>query len=380
MKIAAVVAEYNPFHFGHKYHLEQTRNAGASHIVCVMSGNYVQRGEPAFYDKFMRARAAVENGADLVIELPVPWAIGGAQSFARGAVSLVKAMGNVDMLSFGCENGDVAALEEISRLVYSADFKGSLEKHLASGVTFATARQMAVADLSGEESARLLASPNNILATEYIAAADYLNAKIDFFGVKRLGDGYNESAISGNGFASASAIRAKIARNEDASAYSPMKLNGDYADLTNVQSAVLYKLRTMSPQEISLLPDVSEGLENRIYSAARKAKSLDELFEAVKTKRYTMARLKRIILSAFLGISAEQASGLPPYIRVLACNGNGKEILKTATPSLPLVTRSVQMNSAGEIAALEARADDAYALCFNPAHECDEWLKERIYY
>ncbi len=387
MKTAAVVAEYNPFHKGHEYQLEMTRSAGATHIVAVMSGNFVQRGEAAVFDKFQRASAAVRCGADLVAELPLPWAVSGAQSFARGAVSIADALGCVDMLSFGCECGKADMLKAVASALYSDEFEERINAVLPECTSFASARQSVVGDMLGNEYASLLKSPNNILAVEYIAAVKLLGAGFDLNAVCRSGDGYNDKIHSGSGFASATAIRGLIRSGVDYSSLVPSKANelysGDFSDESRLETAVLYALRRLSVNDILLAPDVSEGLENRIYSAVREARSVDELIEKIKTKRYPTARLRRIVLSLFLGIKAEHSDGVPPYIRILACNEKGKEILSAANPKLPLISRASQFNSlegrAKDIFNLECTADDIYALSFSPARECGADYKTKIF-
>lgn len=387
MKTAAVIAEYNPFHSGHKYQLEKTRAAGATHIVAVMSGNFVQRGEAAIYDKYLRASAAVKSGADLVVELPLPWATGTAQTFARGSVGLANALGNVDMLSFGCENSDLPALEKLAEILYSEEYENIVSSLLSRNKTFASIRQSAAEAICGEETAKLLEKPNNILAVEYIAAAKNMGCNFEFNAVSRVGDGYNEIVYGGNGFASATAIRKTILSGCFDSSLVPEKVSGlyttDYSDFLRLDLAVLSKLRTLSVADIVQVPDISEGLENRIYSAIREAVSVEDLLGKIKTKRYTAARIRRIVLSLFLGVRVQDSVGIPPYIRILACNERGKEILNSAKPALPIVGRASQLRAldgrAGDIFALECRADDIYALSFAPARECGAYYKTKIF-
>lgn len=383
MKTAAVVAEYNPFHCGHKYQLEKTREAGATHIVAIMSGNFVQRGEAAIFDKFTRARAAVECGADLVVELPLPWAMSTAQTFARGAISLAGALGCVDMLSFGSECKDASALEHVADTVYSPEFEAKLSQLLPLSASYASAREQAVSLLCGEELAGLLTNPNSILAVEYIAAAKKFGFGFEFNAVKRMGDGYNSLSASGNGFASASAIRRLIVSGDDYTSHVPVSYPSEFCDFSKLDTAVLCALRKMTAEEISLAPDISEGLENRIFEAVRASASVDELIENIKTKRYPTARIRRIVMSLLLGVKTEHSQGLPPYIRILACNEKGREILSAANPSLPVVARASQFRQldgrAGEIFSLECTADDIYALCFTPARECGADYKTKVF-
>lgn len=383
MKTAAVVAEYNPFHKGHAYQLEMTRSAGATHIVAVMSGNFVQRGEAAVFDKFLRADVAVKNGADLVVELPLPWAMSGAQCFARGAVGLAGSLGCVDMLSFGSECADIKKLELVADLLSSQELEEKVSSLVSSASSFACARQQAVCDIAGEDAASLLASPNSILALEYISASKKAGFNFQFNAVPRSGDGYNTQTPTGNGFASASAVRGIIKSGGDYSDFVPNIYPSDYADESKLDTAVLSVLRRISAEDIAKAPDISEGLENRIYSAIREAVSVADLLERIKTKRYPTARLRRIIMSLFLGVDATHSCGVPPYLRVLACNGNGREILAAAKPALPIVGRASQLKNldgrAGEIFSLECAADDIYALCFSPARECGADFKTKVF-
>ncbi len=383
MKTAAVVAEYNPFHKGHAYQLDMTRSAGATHIVAVMSGNFVQRGEAAVFDKFLRADIAVKNGADLVVELPLPWAMSGAQCFARGAIGLAGALGCVDMLSFGSECADINKLESVADLLSSQEFENKVSSLVSSSSSFASARQQAVCDIAGEDAASLLETPNSILAIEYISAAKKAGCKFEFNAVTRVGDGYNTKTPTGNGFASASAVRGLIKSGEDYSDYVPQIYQSDYADESKLDTAVLSVLRRMSVEKIAEAPDISEGLENRIYSAIREAVSVEDLLQRIKTKRYPTARLRRIVMSLFLGVNATHSCGLPPYLRVLACNERGREILAASKPTLPIVGRASQLKNldgrAGEIFSLECAADDIYALCFSPVRECGADFKAKVF-
>lgn len=385
MKTAAIIAEYNPFHNGHRYQIERTRAMGATHIVAVMSGNFVQRGEPAIYDKYLRTEAALLGGADLVVELPLPWAMSGAQSFALGGVGIAEALGCVDMLSFGCECGDASRLERIAEVCEQQGTQQAIKNELSSGVTYAAARERAVAAVLGEQEARLLSEPNNTLAVEYLGCLQRLNSSITPLAVGRVGTGYNDTGFDGD-YGSATAIRELIRNKISIEKYVPSEITelygGDFADEKRIEAAVLYSLRRMTRQELALAPDISEGLENRIYSAVRQACSVEELLNSVKTKRYTYARIKRIVMSLFLGINAEYAKNIPPYIRVLGFNGRGSEILSAATPKIPVIGRVSQLKDADdrskEIFALECTADDIYALCFSKIRPCGEDYTNKV--
>ena len=384
MLTAGIISEYNPFHLGHAALITRTRLAGATHIAAVMSGNFVQRGEPAVLSKWARTRQALENGIDLVIELPLPWALAGAEKFAFGGVALLNALG-VDWLSFGSECGNIDGLRKAANALLSPSLRDSMQIELKNGITFAKARQKAVSSLFDEETAKLLAEPNNILGIEYLKALDKLNSKITPFTIRRVGADHDTQSTK-LGIASASHIRnviqndgnfaalmpessAKILSNEIAAGNAP-------AGFAMIERAVLAKLRTMEHQEFGKLPDISEGLENRVYAAVRKAGTLEEVYNQTKSKRYTHARIRRIILSAFLGLDASLTDGVPPYLRVLGLNRRGVEILhfSKSNTKVPIITNSSDIlsldNTAKSMVELECRATDLYALCMPNAAPC----------
>ncbi len=384
MLVAGIISEYNPFHLGHATLVSRTRLAGATHIVAVMSGNFVQRGEPALLSKWARARQALENGVDLIIELPLPWALAGAEKFAFGGAALLDALG-VDILSFGSERGNVDDLKKAAQALLSPAFRDAMQHELKSGVTFARARQEAVGSLFGKETASFLQEPNNILGIEYLKALDKLGSKITPFTIRRVGAAH-DALEAAHGIASASSIR-RLARNGgDYAALMPeaaadimqreIALGNAPACLAFIERAVLAKLRTMGREEFAALPDISEGLENRIYAAVRKAGTLKEVYEFTKSKRYTHARIRRIVLSAFLGLNSSMSEGIPPYLRVIGMNRRGTEILHSAKPTtkLPIITNSSDIfsldNQAKNMIELEGRAADLYALCMPAAAPC----------
>lgn len=389
MKIAGIVAEYNPFHNGHAYQVERTRSpegGGATHVAAVMSGSFVQRGEPALLPKADRVRAALAGGVDLVLELPVPWALASAEAFAFGAVSILDGLGCVDLLSFGSECGDTAALEKVVAVMEHPRFSSLLRYHLDYGISFPEARQKAVAELAGARTASLLESPNNILGIEYLKALRRLSSSIQPFTLKRMGPDHDGERPMGD-MASASYLRSlyRAGRTWDAAAYLPravcpvmeeaMAAGRCPSEETRLERAVLARLRLLSREELTLLPGLSEGIENRLADAVRQAGSLEELVAAVKTKRYPLTRVKRLVWSAFLGVQAGWEKRRPPYIRVLGANSRGWEILSVARKARdgtegaslpPLVSRASHFAALPEEAqrlfALECRASDLYAL------------------
>lgn len=384
MKTAGIVAEFNPFHNGHLSLFRRLKENGATHLAVAMSGNFVQRGEPAILSKWARARQALLCGADLVVEIPLPWAVAGAEKFAFGGVSLLAALG-ADVLGFGSECGSAGQLRKASAALASPLLRQVLQKELKSGATFAAARQKAVRGLFGEETADLLRGPNNILGIEYLKAMKRLGSSMAPFTVRRAGAGHDASRGEGTSVSSAR-LRTLIRSGRDCGAFLPppaagvlreeLKADRAPAGLSYVERGVLAKLRTMSREDFSRLPDLSEGLENRIYAASRRAGALSELYGLAKTKRYTLARIRRIVLSAFLGIRASDSAGPVPYLRVLGIGRGGAAILRNASKTglLPVISRHSELPAlnppAQRILRLEERAADLYALCTPAVQPC----------
>lgn len=372
MKTAAIICEYNPFHYGHKYQLEQTRAAGATHIVAVMSGNFTQRGDAAIFDKYARARVAIENGADLVLELPTRFSLSAAEGFARGAVSIIEALGCVDMLSFGAECGDVAALKEAAGASEYALHTEEFQELMRKGNSFPAALQEAVREYYTDDVCEVLSSPNNTLAVEYIKALDDIGSMIEPYAIQRSG-AEHDSEDEDKGFVSASLIRKKIISGGDWSELAPV-IEGDTADIHRLENAILAKLRRMRPSEFENVYDAAQGLGERLYKAVRKSTSLDELYFLTKTKRYTLARIRRAVLCAFLDIDKHSLNEPPAYIRILGMNGRGREILSAAQCGLPIDTslRSLmkQSREAHRQGTLEERCGDVYSLAFSKPRPC----------
>lgn len=379
MKTAGIVAEYNPFHNGHKYHIEKTKEeTGADHVVAVMSGNFVQRGETAILSKWARAEMAIENGVDLVIELPTMWSIARAQDFAAGAVSLLQALGCVDVISFGSECGDSEILQKTSEILGDPRVLSRMLNDLEIGMSFAGARAEAVRMYYGDSYYDILSEPNNTLAIEYILANNKdQKRKADIFTVQRKGAAH-DSLIRSENIASASDIRRMMLAGENWSHFVPQSVVDIYnrevenqtgpTPYSKLMFSVLCCMRQSRAEDILESPDVSEGIENRIHEAALKARDLDELFTLAKTRRYPHSRIRRIVLASFLGLTREQCEGLPPYIKVLAMNEKGREILKAAkeTAALPIVTKASDFDNlserAKEVYSLEGMCTDVYSL------------------
>ncbi len=372
MKTAAVICEYNPFHYGHRYQLEKTRELGATHIVAVMSGNFTQRGDVAVFDKYARARAALENGADLVLELPTVYSLSAAEGFARGAVQIIEALGCVDMLSFGSECGDIAALKEAAGASEFALHTKEFDEFMRRGDAFPAALAKTIKEYYTDDVYEVLSSPNNTLAVEYIKALDDIGSTIQPVTIQRSGADHDSDEESQN-FASASLIRKKIIAGEDYSEFAPV-INEPSADIHRLEKAILAKLRRMRPDDFECVYDAAQGLSERLYKAVRKACSLEELYFLTKTKRYTLARIRRAVLCSFLDIDKKQLKEPIAYIRILGMNSRGREILSAAQCGLPIDTSlknlMKQSREAHRQGAFEERCGDAYSLAFEKPRPC----------
>ena len=394
MNITGIVAEYNPYHNGHQYLTAKCREAGATHVVAVMSGNFVQRGSVAIMDKRARAKAALSDGVDLVLELPVPWAVSTAELFARGGLSVLSGLGCVDSLAFGCETADKELLFKAAEAVCDIKVHDLIKDELDGGITYAAARENAVRKLYGDEIADVISKPNNILAVEYLKAMKSVGTNFNVMPIKR--NGAEHDSLKENGeFSSASALRIMLERGDErAFEFMPESSVSEFKRLEKVgrapvaiddsERAILSRLRMLSAEDIKEAPDVSEGLENRIYNAIQSATSLEELYSIVKTKRYTHSRIRRIITALYLGIAPQDALHKVPYIRVLGFNEQGREILKLAKEkaSLPIIMKSSQSYELSEygkhIFDLECKATNLYNLATPRILPCGTELTDEV--
>ena len=376
MVTAGIVAEYNPFHLGHQYQVERLRAIlGECAVVAVMSGNFVQRGEPAIAGKLARAEAAVRCGVDLVLELPTVYAASTAEIFARGGVALLAATGVVTHLCFSSECGDLALLQQAAQSLDHPDYSAVLRGLLDQGLTFAAARQQAAASLGGDAAA-CLSQPNNNLGVEYLRAAHALGDRFVPVTIKRVGAGHDST--SEEQIASASAIRhrmltdepweqlvpapvAEILRREMAAGRAPNAVD-------RCERAILGKLRQMTEADFVPYDGGKEGLYHRFYDAVHTGATLEEILELAKTKRYTHARLRRMALAAWLELP--KAPAQPPYLRVLAANCRGREVLRgmKKKAELPILTKPGDVRRLGgeaeEFLERESRCTDLYALTY----------------
>ena len=385
MKTVGIVAEYNPFHFGHEYHIRETRRRIGEEcaVVCAMSGDFVQRGEAAVFSKFARAEAAVRSGVDLVIELPVPWALASAEGFARGAVALLAAAG-AEYLSFGSEAGDIAPLRELADILAAPETGDRIKERLASDATlsYAAARQLAVRDAAGDTAA-LLEQPNNILAVEYLKAISTLGVNAVPMTVARMGAAHD--GAGGAGVRSAMEIRRALARGGDiaplvtpgaAAVYAREREQGRTQERDRMELAVLSRLRMLPEEAYAALPDAQHGVGARLYEAARHEASLDAVLAAAKTKRYALARIRRMCMCAAIGVKAGMSAAVPQYIRVLAATERGCAVLRGLNDregGLPVVTKPASVKSlspeCAQVFAVGASAHDLFALSFAAEQE-----------
>ncbi|MCE5189315.1 MAG: nucleotidyltransferase family protein [Eubacteriales bacterium] len=343
MRVVGIIAEYNPLHNGHIYHLEQAKELSkADYCVVVLSGNFVQRGEAACTDKFTRATWALKAGADLVLELPSVYAVAPAERFATGGVRTLGATGVVTDLAFGCEAPDLQLLYQISDVIASEPpaLQEAIRKHLSMGKSYPRARFDALTEYGVPKNMlNAIAQPNNILAVEYLRAIRQFADGIEPLPITRIGTGYHSEDIVGE-YASATAIRKAIinGRTEILSTM-PSFVGGPlmYDDQfiiaqESLSDMMLYAIRRLSAAELANVPDVCEGFENVLYRAVREVRTLNEFFDAIKTKRYTLARCKRIAVCALLGITTEQvkqisASREGTYLRVLGFQRKARPLL-----------------------------------------------------
>ena len=354
--ILGIVSEYNPFHNGHVLHLETSKKLTQTDFtVAVMSGNFVQRGDTSIVDKWTKAEMAIKSGIDLVIELPTLYAISSAENFADGAIKILNSLGVVDYVSFGSEIGDITALNDVANILYKEpkELSSMITTQLKSGLSYPKAREIALTQFFGtsKKYSDIISNPNNILGVEYLKSLRKHHSNIKPITIKRDYSDYN-SKTEKNGIASATAIRTMIQNNKNVHYVVPYEtyelldecINEGkiIKDLSVFEKEIIYVLRKMSLSEIESLPDVSEGLENKI-KLANTCNNLNDLISKIKSKRYTQTRIQRILLYALLNISKKDinlSKKATPYIRVLGFNKHGKRIISaiaSANPKLHII-------------------------------------------
>lgn len=368
MRIAGIIAEYNPFHRGHAWHVQRTREmTGCDFVVACMTGHFTQRGEPTPWSKWARARMALASGVDAVFELPALFAVRTADAFARGGVAILGGLG-CDALSFGSETDDTALLGAMAELRRNEPeaLSEAIHAKLDAGLSHARARGEALAEALGVD-AEAVNRPNVILAAEYLRAIREQDLNMAVVAVRRVGDYHDDEAL--DGFASASAIRAAIARGEtDAALAALPESTRPFAApdaMHPMDDMLLYALRGKRLEELAALPDVSEGLENRLYAACRENSGREALLDALKCKRYTRARLSRLLTHALLGFDRAliEAHAMPTYARLIGMRSGAEELLTELSrrSKLPIVTRATEL-SGDPVFELECRATDAWSL------------------
>ena len=367
MKIVGIICEYNPFHLGHEKQIRRIHEFFSDDcaVVCLMSGNFVQRGAPAVFDKSLRAQAAVLSGADLVLELPVTYALSSAEGFAAGGVEILGKF--CDFLCFGTESGTEESLMAAAALLLSPGFSDAIRKELATGKSFPAARQAAMGEMGV-----LLEKPNDILAVEYCKAILRSGCNLEPLPIARCGN-YHASVPDAEN-PSATALRQLILSGGDWTPYVPIRSQTAFKDaplhtLQAGERAILARLRSMEDAEFEALPYGSEGLWRKFMHACRAQSSLEQILSATKSKRYTRSRLDRMLMCAFLGISREMMEAPTPYTRVLALGEQGREVLRSArkTALFPHIGEAME----DPYWNLEQRCNDLYGLfrtdCPDPA-------------
>ncbi|MBR1739553.1 MAG: nucleotidyltransferase family protein [Ruminococcus sp.] len=362
MRIAGIIAEYNPFHNGHRLHIERTREAGATHIVCIMSGAAVQRGDIAVFDKHERAACAVRNGADLVIELPAPFSCMSGERFATAGVKLMAGLGEgaVELLSFGSECGDIEELKKAADISEGLESSHEVKSLISSGLSYPAAVSRAAG--GGE----VFSSPNGLLAVEYIKALRRYAPWAEPLAVERRGARHDSSETDGE-IASASMLREKLRLGEDISAFLPESFEGERYFLKNADRVILYAVMSADMERLMRLPDMNEGLAKRFLSVRDGVSSAEEFALRLKNKSVTLARVRRTLMHLVLGITQDMPEA-PEYGRILALNDRGREILagcknRTLCFDTSLARLERLSENAKKIAAAENRAAALQQLC-----------------
>ena len=358
--VLGIIAEYNPFHNGHLYQIEEAKKeTGAKYVVAVMSGNFTQRGNTSLINKWAKTRMAIANGVDIVLELPTVYSISSAENFAQGAIKVLDSLKIVDTLCFGTETNDMAALNNISNILSNEpkEYIAILNHELSKGLSYPKARDNALMMYLNDikRYANIMSGSNNILAIEYLKALKKLKSPMVPMSIERKNVYYNDEIIIDE-YASSTAIRKLVANNQYDEIRKVMPTNsymilkdeiekGNYVlDSVKYEKEILFNLRKMTVKEIADLPDVTEGLENLIKNAANSCNNLIELVNIIKSKRYTQTRIQRILLYVLLGITKkdmENAKKVVPYARVLGVSAKGREMLSdicSINPKIQMVT------------------------------------------
>lgn len=342
--ISAIISEYNPFHLGHQYHIKKTRDLTSSkYVISLMSGSFVQRGEPAVFDKYTRAKMALLNGADLVIELPTIYATQSASNFAQGAVNLLNSLNCVDYLSFGSECGDIDELTKNANMIANLTDEDNLaiKEYLKDGLSYPIALSKIISD---SNNINVLNNSNNILAIEYIKSLKITKSLINPVTIKREGASYNETSLFSGSYASATAIREAILNKEDFSPFIPdniVSLFTNPVSLNDFSDTLFYKLNSMKETGFTMYEDVNEEISNRIIKNLNNFKDISSFIETIKSKNYTYTRISRCLLHILIDIKNNDSKILPSYARILGFKKDAKELLGILkeNSSIPLISK-----------------------------------------
>ena len=395
MKAAGVVVEYNPFHNGHLYHLEETKKTtNAEVVVAVMSGSFLQRGEPALVDKWTRTEMALRNGVDLVIELPYVYATQKAEIFAKGAISLLTSLG-VDTVCFGSESGAIEEFQKTTTFIHNneSEYNERIKYYMGKGYSYPKASSLAFESLDGHANVLDLSQPNNILGYHYVKAIQDLNSHIKPFTILRTKAGYHDQEFVDTKIASATSIRSELLKGSTPKQMINYVPHPTYQELLHYQHTysefhgwhklyhlLRYKLLTTNNKDLSFIYEAEEGLENRLIAMAKKAPSFQSFMELVKTKRYTWTRIQRFALHVLTQTTKEEMKpaleGEAPYLRILGMTKPGRTFLsqKKNSLSVPLVSNINQYDH--PFLTIERRASLVYALGYTGQHQEDFLKKE----
>ena len=331
--IYGLVSEFNPFHNGHKWLIDKVKTENDT-VVTVMSSSFVQRGDISIISKMDRTFASLKNGVDLVLELPSVYSLSSAEDFGKSSIEILKGTNIIDKVVFGSERGDVDLLKKGISAPKDENVQNLIKENMNKGVTYPKAIHNSILELYSDDVANLFDGSNNILGMEYLKSLE--NSNISAITFSRKGTGHNDEFSSGD-FASGSYIRDNYSNRE---LYTPKYPITDTAKIENIEKIILYKLSSMTENNLRNIPDVQEGFENRIIKVVQNTNNFNELCEKLKTKRYTMSRIRRIICRAILGIDNSVKEISVPYIRVLGFTEKGSKLLKEIKENgtLPLIT------------------------------------------
>lgn len=391
MKTGAIICEYNPLHNGHVYHIQETKKAGITHLIALLSDDIVQRGDTALLNKFDRAELALKAGADLVIALPVPYSCASAEFYARASIQILHDLQSIDTISFGC-SGNPDILKHSAELSLKIITQDKIQKLLKTGCSYPSAVYQILSASLPPDSAKLLLDPNNLLALEYLKAMQNQQVSFSPLMIQRNSVMHDSPETSGN-FASASRIRQQFFSQENYQQYIPdftanllseRQKQGRTADFHQLEKIILYRMRMLSEQDFLSLPDMTPELAGR-FRKAQHENSLASFLNAVKSKCFTMARIRRIIFYALIGIQKKDFMLSVPYARILGFNQKGTEILKKLKQQsrIPVDTSLSALRKLSpeteRFAELETNTANLYGLAQKQIHSAETEFRMKIY-